>query len=165
VEARLFDLCHLALRTSQECVAIIYYRTPTINSRIELVDELLSTILPKKEKTSGSHDHPAVKEWKEIKKRIIGHLPVRNSIAHHPLDTHYETLDGKCWSETGRGFSKSDYEKLRPKSDAVLITLPILKKHLQELEILDKILFNFRFTANRAQDELLTRPSHMPPQD
>jgi hypothetical protein len=71
--------------------AIIYYRTPALDLRFKLTDELVLSVLPKRVRKSGGHDHPDVKAWK---KAIEGHsdlLSVRRRIAHHPVDATYKT--------------------------------------------------------------------------
>ena len=57
-------------RIFRDCVgpyeqsAIIYYRTPTLNARLGLTDEIVQSVLPKRKKKSGGHYHPSVKAWK-----------------------------------------------------------------------------------------------------
>jgi hypothetical protein len=85
VEVHLFEICKRCLGTRNDRAAIVYYRTPSINSRLELVDELVRTVLPKSEQKSGSHPHPDVKEWGVLRKDIGKLLRTRNRIAHHPI--------------------------------------------------------------------------------
>lgn len=85
VESWLFKLCCLALGTDKVKVAIVFYRTPTIDSRLKLVDELLRTILPARSREDGGHDHPDVITWKAIVRDIQELLPIRNLLAHAPL--------------------------------------------------------------------------------
>ena len=44
VETNLFDICKAILKTTQEHTAIIYYRTPTLDSRLELTTEIVGTV-------------------------------------------------------------------------------------------------------------------------
>jgi hypothetical protein len=91
VERQLFRLCSFALGTGPERAAIIYYRTPTLDSRLDLVAELIRTKLPRRIKADGGHDHPLVTEWTTIIKYVKALLQTRNFIAHQP---HKET---ECW--------------------------------------------------------------------
>ena len=57
----------LLFRIFQDCVgpdlqcAIIYYKTPGLEARFSLTDEIVRSVLPKKR--PGGHDHPSVKVW------------------------------------------------------------------------------------------------------
>jgi hypothetical protein len=92
IEDRLFDLCTLALNAEPKQAAIVYYRTPSLDARLTLVDELIVSILPKKERKDGGHDHPLVTRWKALVNDIRDLLPVRNMIAHAPISElrHYD---------------------------------------------------------------------------
>lgn len=85
VEKRLFTICHRSLNTTKQRAAIIYYRTPTIDSRLKLVDELVRTALPIKQRKNGGHDHKDVIYWDKLRKDITAHFPLRNRIAHQPV--------------------------------------------------------------------------------
>ena len=54
--------------------------------RLELVDELVLSVLPKRDKKDGGHDHPEVTLWKELKKETEGLFKIRSRIAHHRVD-------------------------------------------------------------------------------
>src|SRR5271163_2220003 len=66
--------------------AIIYYRTPGLDMRLGLTDELVLSVLPKKDRKSGGHDHPSVKAWKAAKSGFSDLLAIRRRIAHHPAE-------------------------------------------------------------------------------
>lgn len=85
VENILFSICGIALGSTDESAAIIYYRTPTLDSRLSLTDELVRLKLPKKEKPDGGHDDSLVTEWVEIEKSIRALLAFRNAMAHQPV--------------------------------------------------------------------------------
>lgn len=85
VEEHLFDICVKSLGTTQQKAAIVYFRTPTLDTRLKLVDELVRTVLPKRERKDGGHDHEDVKTWNKFRKQIGEILPVRNRLAHHPV--------------------------------------------------------------------------------
>jgi hypothetical protein len=50
-----------------------------------LVDELIRTVLPERERKDGGHDHDDVKIWERLCKEIGALLPIRNRLAHHPI--------------------------------------------------------------------------------
>lgn len=84
LEDELFHICASILKAAQHHTAIIYYRTPTLDGRLSLVDELASTVFPNPERNSGGHPHEAAKLWKEIAKSIRDGLAIRRQLAHSP---------------------------------------------------------------------------------
>ncbi len=136
VERQLFRLCNFALGAGPERTAIIYYRTPTLDSRLDLVEELIRTKLPRRIKADGSHDHPLVIEWKTIIKDVKDLLQTRNLIAHHP---HKETehwvwidedlVETTSWVEIYRAF----HERMRKKSKKTSIMAYSLPSHHAQL--------------------------------
>jgi hypothetical protein len=85
IEHVLLQLCNLALKTTDKIASIVYLRTPSLESRTNLTEELLLAILPQRERKNGGHDHRLVKEWIVIRKGIKSELEVRNKLAHWPL--------------------------------------------------------------------------------
>lgn len=95
----LFDICHRIIGAKRQIVAIIYYRTPTIDARLTLADDLVQAALPRRERQSGGHDHPHVARWKQLVKDIRALLPVRNLLAHSRVgrvrsSTSFEGVEG-----------------------------------------------------------------------
>jgi hypothetical protein len=90
VEDELFDICWRCLGCTKERAAIVYFKTPTIESRRALADELVKSVLPKKVPASGGHDHQGVIDWDKTNKRLGKLLVVRNRIAHHPVAPRQE---------------------------------------------------------------------------
>jgi hypothetical protein len=76
---RIFHACLGPLRQS----AIIYYRTPGLDLRFGLTEELVLSILPKRQ--SGSHKHDDVKAWKGATTGHDSLLSVRRRIAHQAV--------------------------------------------------------------------------------
>jgi len=117
VEEQLFRICVNCLGTSDEIAAIVYYRTPTINARLNLLDELVKARLPKKERKSGGHDHVDVKQWNDVCKDVTKLLTTRNRVAHHPVTDRHAFGDPtevgvfglKTWLEIYMG----EHEQLR----------------------------------------------------
>jgi hypothetical protein len=83
IERELFDLCSIVLNADIKHVAIIYYRTPSIEGRISLTDDLLKTLW---QKQPGQHETTELRNWKEIRNVIRSLIPVRNLIAHAPIN-------------------------------------------------------------------------------
>jgi hypothetical protein len=109
VETQLFCLCSFALQISTQRVAIIYYRTPTIDARLSLTDELVRTALPQRQKKNGGHDPAIVKEWAGIVSDCRALLPIRNHLAHWPIvkGVHLELSKEKS-GQTVRILSKKE---------------------------------------------------------
>jgi hypothetical protein len=83
VEEQLFAICQRCLGARQDRVAIIYCRTPTLDARMNLIDELLRTMLPVTK--PGDQDHPDLAAWNALRKDTKALLPFRNRLAHHPV--------------------------------------------------------------------------------
>ncbi len=121
IEEYLFRICAASLGTTDERAAIVYYRTPSLESRLKLVDELVKTVLPKKDRPSGGHDHPTVVLWDALRKNLGNLLPVRNRIAHHPVTVRSVSagddapLEAMTWFE----LYVSDSERLRGRDNNV----------------------------------------------
>jgi len=85
VEEKLFELCVFALKAPRKQTAIVYYKSPTLDTRLNLVDDLVRAILPQRERKDGGHDHPHVIAWTKLHKAIKDVLPERNLLAHAPV--------------------------------------------------------------------------------
>jgi hypothetical protein len=84
VENHLFEICVSSLGTTKHRAAIVYYRTPSLDARLELTNELVLTVLPARERD--------VKIWDNIKKEIKSLSPIRNRLAHHPVEQRQITV-------------------------------------------------------------------------
>lgn len=156
VEEFLFEICDRSLATSRERAAIVYFRTPTLDARISLVNELVLTVLPKRERKSGGHDHPHVETWNDLRLDMIALLKIRNRIAHHPVQAHevniltsaniLDTPDllATTWLE----IYASDGERLRGRSeDASPLTVQDLIRHGRSVFEIRQRLHKFISTA------------------
>ena len=156
VEEHLFEICVHSLGGTRHRVAIVYYRTPTLDSRLQLTNELVRTVLPARDPPSGGHDHPDTKKWDDLRSQIIGLLPVRNRMAHHPVT--YKDLGampmmfgsghaGPVLPVIGSWYESyvSEAEKLRGKHEDIKpLTAPDLSQHRVSVEIIIKQLDLFR---------------------
>jgi hypothetical protein len=86
IENELFELCKIVLDIRVEHVAIIYYRTPSIESRISLTDDLLKTLWPKQ---PGHHDATELQDWEQMRNDIRKLTRTRNLLAHAPINYHF----------------------------------------------------------------------------
>ena|SRR5215831_8197282 len=78
IEEHLFNVCWKCLGSPQkEPAAIVYYRTPGVNARLGLIDELVKSALPKPERKSGGHQHADVARWELIEEKIRFELAIR----------------------------------------------------------------------------------------
>jgi hypothetical protein len=141
-------------------VCYYFYRTPGIDVRFGLTDEIVQSVLPQRTREDGGHDHSSVKAWKKAVGRYSELLGARRRIAHHPstirigglnLDTQ---LDGMSlsWFEIYVG----DNERLR-KKEANIQALKIadLKAHLRAVMALRDRLYRFYC-------DVLTKPHEGP---
>jgi hypothetical protein len=80
VEEKLFKIFWRATNCPKKQAAIIYYRTPTLDARLSLTDELVKHALPKPEKKSGGHPHRDVEKSNEHRSQFP---PVINGTPPH----------------------------------------------------------------------------------
>jgi hypothetical protein len=133
VEDQLYMICRKCLRTSPDLASIVYYRTPQLDPRVGLIDELIHATLPKRKRKNGGHDHPDLKQWLSIRKEIEALLHTRRRIAHHPMraDIDLETSKG-----TLIHIEPSFAETLRGRNDDHLnpLTQDDLEQHVIRLQ-------------------------------
>jgi hypothetical protein len=141
IEDKLFDICEKLLKTDRAFVSVVFFRSPTIRSRIELTNELLRVRFPKVKENNQEKDHPVIVEWKPIKKAIVDLLPVRNSLAHDPVKMNINPQDlASALTQTFEA-SASDKEKLRGTERRVLDAE--LQPHLNEVDAISARLERF----------------------
>lgn len=115
LEDALFKIFYGATLTGIEQAAIIYYKTPTLETRLTLVSEVVISALPRPNPKNGAHPHASVKEWRNVESSVRELLHTRARIAHHPVWKKSIPILG---SSTEYGFSwyesaSSEIEKLR----------------------------------------------------
>ncbi len=91
VETELFRLCWTALRCRMHQAAIVYYRTPTMDSRLSLTSELIASHFPKPK--SGDHPPKELRTWAKLESTIRSELKVRGRLAHHHTGARQELLE------------------------------------------------------------------------
>jgi hypothetical protein len=74
VDRELFDLCRFALATSDEKMAVVFYRSPSLKDHLMLADALLRLSLSQRQRAL----------WGDIFSLADRLLPFRNDLAHNP---------------------------------------------------------------------------------
>lgn len=149
IEEEIYGICQMILGTASVHTSIIYYRTPSLEARLKLVDELMETVFPPPE--NGKHKHSDADVWKKLSKGIQDQMPVRNQLAHSPTAMGiWGTVD----DETGKvsqvvelkmQSSPHRHEMNRPKGTSKKMLLKQdLEKHLQEVREIHMRLRTFR---------------------
>jgi hypothetical protein len=92
IDRALFEYSNYCLGGRWPITAIVYYRTPQLKQRLDLVDELLrKTIffikvrIPSRSRVAHQRCDAMLKEWAIINKKITGLIEIRNVIAHQPM--------------------------------------------------------------------------------
>jgi len=164
VDDELFRIFRECLSAPLEQSAIVYYRLPGIDIRLNATDEMVLSRLPRPERASGGHQHPSVKEWKAIKNSVQDQLGTRRRIAHHPVNANgkfmqiglsTDAIAMISWFEIAAGQN----EQLRTKStndDA--LDIDDLKDHWRAVNDLCTRLVSFFF--DHVQERTL---SQLPP--
>lgn len=156
--------------------AIIYYRTPGLDVRFGLTNELVLSLLPDKALQPGGHDHPDALAWK---KAILGYdklLGERRRIAHHPVDIMLDfpsrpglinstPFDPSAYEpRVNYQIYASHHERLRRKeASARPLKLPDLGKHIQNVRGLSGRLQTFFHATMKNYVPAFPPPVPQPP--
>lgn len=151
VEEKLFDLCLMTLKAPKKQTAIVYYRTPTIDSRLALVEELIAAVLPIK--NPGEHSTPTEIEWDKVAKEFRLLLPERNAMAHFPMKEIFLPIDNY------QAIARPDYrqpskfsmrphknERLRKEPKIQSMEAEKLPEHYERVNLLVRNLSKFQST-------------------
>lgn len=146
VEKELFEISATVLGCSERHASVVFYRTPTIDSRLTLTGDLLEAAFPHK---SGDGLHPIIKAWRLLQSDIKDGLPIRNALAHHPvgpvLDI-YESPDGqqqKFEYQLGSYLSLSQHQR-KPSQPLDILGFTEIEAHISVIEQLIGGLVNLR---------------------
>jgi hypothetical protein len=120
--------------------AIIYYRTPGLDVRFGMADEIVkTTLLPSWERPG--HGDPRIKAWKAATKGVRDLLSVRRRIAHQPVTPRQEPF--RCGMPLGERAPSwyeihvSRHERLRDNAAKLPpLTITDLRKHRAEVAML-----------------------------
>jgi hypothetical protein len=139
VEAELYAMVASLIGCERERASIIFYRTPTIDSRLQLADDLMQTLFPRT--TSGGKDHPGLRIWKDLKKAIKDELPTRNQLAHQPATPFIDIYESEDESKVELRASIASYispaEKLRKQNlSSPILTAAAIEDHIKKVSAL-----------------------------
>jgi hypothetical protein len=148
IDGLVFGICHKSLGCKAEKAAVVYFKSPALEVRITLTQELVESILPKT--PNGKPIHPDLKAWNAIIKSLAELKSTRNRIAHHPVATRFaprpdrDTPEGTAyefWIEN----HLSHEEGLRGRSQDVKQPLKVedLKDHHLATIKLNMALYDF----------------------
>jgi hypothetical protein len=132
----LFFLCCRVLRCETELVAILYYKTPTLDSRLSLASDLVRSIIPKPSR-SGEHQHADWKIWAEIENDFRRLLKIRNRIAHEPVwptfrAEHNEGIKRGEVFISGFELYANRWDRSRSRGDKPALRIADLRSHLEK---------------------------------
>ena len=142
VEEKLFDLFVFVLDAPRKQAAIVYYKSPTIDTRLNLTDELVRAKLPERIRKNGGKDHPHLVVWTKLNTAIKDLLPPRNQLAHAPV-REVEKIERRASLASGDVFAtlatwleivESKGERLRGRGEKKPIRTKDLTTHLKEVE-------------------------------
>jgi hypothetical protein len=145
VEGLLYEICAKLLKSDAPLVSVVFYRTPTISARIELVNDLLAVRFPKTKINNQWLDQAVIKEWKAIKKQISDLLPQRNSLAHHPTKVIFSNNEKEPsrWEFIVSIESSPSAEELRRGRPLERVTQTQLQPHLDQVNAITVSLEQF----------------------
>jgi hypothetical protein len=141
IDDELFRIFQHCTGAKEQQAAIIYYRTPGLNVRLGLVDEIVRSVLPQTQ--SGGRKDPKLTRWEAINKDCENLFGTRRRIAHQPVraqetlvpmprlqSPHYLYLDQTTNKMSQASFEiyTTEIEKMRGKDTAPL-TLKDLQNH------------------------------------
>jgi hypothetical protein len=141
IEDHLFKICRDILGTATEHTAIIYYKTPSLEARLTLTDELIDTIFPPPE--SGEHRHDDYRAWAKIIADIRQHAPTRNRLAHSPVGPNLILEPGRR-EMTFQSMQPPTQRARRRDGEKPAISLADLQAHIAAVAKIDKSLGDFR---------------------
>jgi hypothetical protein len=118
IDDELFRIFTECVGPHEQC-SIIFFRLPGLDARLKLTDEVVRSLMPKRTRVSGGHDHPSVKGWSQRYKEIDSLLPTRRRIAHHPVTYRYELalIDQRGKPPLVLEVKAGEHERLRSKDN------------------------------------------------
>ncbi len=157
VDDELFRIFRDCIGPYEQC-AILYYRMPGLDIRLNAVDEIVKSVLPKPERKSGGHPHVSVKIWNKIKKEFSELLSVRRRIAHHPVGVGWpggitypirsinrDAVSKYAVPEPSFQLYMNEHEVLRAGEQPKSLEIEDLEKHLKSVVLLRDMLRRFYF--------------------
>lgn len=146
-EGELFHICSMVLKTNQQNAAIVYFRTPSLDGRLTLVDELIRAVPEIGIRKTTLESETLLKSWDRLIKDIRNELPIRNQLAHSPSTPMTERPDPSKKHELDHWWASyvSGAEMLRGrKKERGDLKIADVQNHLKKLTMLFIRLRNFR---------------------
>jgi hypothetical protein len=164
-------------RIFRECVgpheqsAIIFYRTPGLDARLNLADEIVKSAFPRPDQ-SNAHPPLGVKAWNALVSKFKDLLHVRRRLAHHPVGQGWPSENGTALvgsSEIGGSMLNEplysrlevdvgEHERARRSSASLKpLTITDLNQHLSSVRALANALNDFLRDVLVPQREELLR--------
>jgi hypothetical protein len=142
VEDEIFEVFQKVLGTSHKHTAILFYSAPTLESRLTLCSELLTTVFPQPPKKDGGHIHADQKAWERLCEDMRAEMKIRNRLAHSPVMPYLRS--GQNWLRAvarGEAIAFRLYTPLQKKNRArhakeEPLEIGALKVHLANVAIL-----------------------------
>jgi hypothetical protein len=155
IQDQLYSIVLTVLRCAPRHAAIVFFRTPSIESRITLTDDLLKTVFPQTSEKPGSKPHPGYVVWMNIQADLRDETPIRNSLAHHPVDLvidvwEHKTTGELSFSGTRPATMMSLSETLR-KGSRQPLTIEDIEAHIARVSAFAPRLLEFRSGPLAAQ--------------
>jgi hypothetical protein len=146
VEIELFYLSKIAIGCAEKYAAIVFYRTPTMESRLALTGDVIEATYPPI--AAGAHHHPEIVAWRALIKDIRDGMEMRNRLAHHHvgfvLDVWEKGTGGKIVSYVRQGVYISPTERPDRKQKDKIIEPKDVELHIAEIGKLINRLRDFR---------------------
>jgi hypothetical protein len=148
IDEELFSICAAVLKADQRHVAIIYYRTPSLEARISLTNDLAKTVMPQRKRKNGGHASPFERKWDKLIQDIKDALRIRNQLAHSPVggvlkfvgSDNSDPYNTVLIAEPHYASFMSEAEKLRGKDTKDDITIGGIIKHVRLIgEFIDQL--------------------------
>jgi len=140
VDEELFAIFHRCMGAPEPQCAIAYFKTPSLEARRTLTEEVVLSVLPKKK--PGQHDHASVRAWNAAVEDFQDLLRTRGKIAHHKMRLVMEggPRGRKTWFQLYMNYS----EQQCGRNASAILKDADLQHHLDSTTALERRLYAFR---------------------
>lgn len=160
VDHELFECAATILKPHRQA-AIVYYRQPGLDIRMELVNELIVSLFPSPSDKPGSHPHTSLKHWQTVLSDTKPLLSTRRRIAHHPVDIRLQNKGGAPSTILGAKpdfiIKAGQHEVARKPEKLPPLSVDDLRAHLKQVTDAEKRIREFRTTTLQTLGEALFR--------
>jgi hypothetical protein len=148
VEGSLYEIVAAILACERGLASIVFYRTPTLDTRLSLASDLVKAIYPPVR--PGEHPPADLKTWKKLEADIRRGLGLRNKLAHHTVGTIVEVFESAkdgvihVGHMARHGSFVSHTERPEKKETSPILGLKDVTDHIEEVSSLIERLERFR---------------------